>query len=361
MRFWVHSGTQLAERMTILGNGNVGIGHAAPNGTLQLNNAIINRKIVLYEGANNDHQFYGFGVNGGVLRYQTDAAGADHVFFAATSTSASRELMRVKGNGNVGIGTAPAVRLDVGGTDGWDLVNGEGDMRIGNSMYRLKMGVALGGGGIGAAGIMQAGGVGVLSIGAAGKYMLQLNGSGFVDLQNNTGGLRINGNAGSAGQVLRSGGPGAPPAWTNADNAFYYFRCPDAQVEFLGVNSSGIIGINGIDGNTITVTRPSAVIVSCKMTPFNPQNTFGGIAVAMLRTSLMSGATNLGYDGAYAKFGDGEMTTMVTHFVVDNVLPGNYSISANFQKGYGDEIGYGSVYQANWTNAATMVVQVIPK
>jgi hypothetical protein len=82
---------------------------------------------------------------------------------------------------NVGIGTAsPATRLDVAGVNGWDLVNGEGDMRIGSAAYRLKFGIALGGGGAGAAGIMQTGapgGYNVLSIGSQGNYMLQLNGT----------------------------------------------------------------------------------------------------------------------------------------------------------------------------------------
>ncbi len=82
---------------------------------------------------------------------------------------------------NVGIGTpSPATRLDVAGINGWDLANGEGDMRIGNGTYRIKFGIALGGGGAGAAGIMQygaGGGYNVLSLGAQGNYMLQLNGT----------------------------------------------------------------------------------------------------------------------------------------------------------------------------------------
>jgi hypothetical protein len=96
------------------GNGNVGIGTSTPNALLQLGNTVANRKIVLYETANNDHQYYGFGINGGTLRYQTDAAAADHVFFAAVSSTSSQELMRIKGNGNVGIGTnAPSQKLHV--------------------------------------------------------------------------------------------------------------------------------------------------------------------------------------------------------------------------------------------------------
>lgn len=101
----------------ILGSGaNVGIGTSTPNAPLQFSNAIVGRKIVMWEGANNDNQIYGFGINSGVLRYQVDATGADHVFFAGTGAATSNELMRIKGTGNVGIGTStPSSKLDVRG------------------------------------------------------------------------------------------------------------------------------------------------------------------------------------------------------------------------------------------------------
>ncbi|MCU0374434.1 MAG: hypothetical protein MUF24_03910 [Chitinophagaceae bacterium] len=109
-----HSGA-FTEAMRVRG-ANVGIGTATPNAPLQFSNSLVNRKVVLYDANNNDHQYYGFGVNGGVLRYQVDATGADHVFFAGTSSSSSAELMRMKGNGNVGIGASnPEHRLDVNG------------------------------------------------------------------------------------------------------------------------------------------------------------------------------------------------------------------------------------------------------
>lgn len=90
----------LAEKMTINGNGYVGIGTSSPNALIQLSNSIVNRKIVLYDGNNNDHQYYGFGINGGTLRYQVDATAADHVFFAGVNSTTSNELFRIKGNGN---------------------------------------------------------------------------------------------------------------------------------------------------------------------------------------------------------------------------------------------------------------------
>ena len=68
--------------------------------------------MVLWEDANNDNQYYGFGINASMLRYQTSGTG-DHAF-AGTSSTGSTELMRIKGSGNVGIGTGtPSARLHI--------------------------------------------------------------------------------------------------------------------------------------------------------------------------------------------------------------------------------------------------------
>ena len=85
--------------------GNVGIGTSSSNGNLQFATAVNTRKIVLFEGGNNDYQFYGFGVESNKLIYSTNGTGDDHVFVASASSSTRNELMRIKGNGNVGIGT----------------------------------------------------------------------------------------------------------------------------------------------------------------------------------------------------------------------------------------------------------------
>ncbi|GEM_PF-2408499 len=96
--------------------GNIGIGTTTPNAPLQFANTVANRKIVLYEGQNNDFQFYGFGAIGATLRYNVDGTGSDHAFFAGSSLTSANELMRIKGNGNVGIGTAtPTEKLHVAG------------------------------------------------------------------------------------------------------------------------------------------------------------------------------------------------------------------------------------------------------
>ncbi len=61
------------------------------------------------------------------------------------------------GNWRVGVGTSsPGARLDIAGTGSFDLANTEGDFRLGDATYRLKMGVANSGGGAGDAYIASA-------------------------------------------------------------------------------------------------------------------------------------------------------------------------------------------------------------
>jgi ribosomal protein L31 len=96
--------------------GNVGIGTSTPNAPLQFATVAVSRKIVLFDGFNNDNQFYGFGINNNTLRYQVDTTAASHVFYTGTSSTTSNELFRIAGNGNIGIGTStPTARLDISG------------------------------------------------------------------------------------------------------------------------------------------------------------------------------------------------------------------------------------------------------
>lgn len=98
-------------------SGFLGIGTTTAGAPLQFNQTISGRKIVLWEGANNDNQVYGFGLSSNVLRYQVDASVANHVFYSGVNNSSSLELMRIQGNGRVGINNAsPTATLDINGT-----------------------------------------------------------------------------------------------------------------------------------------------------------------------------------------------------------------------------------------------------
>jgi len=68
---------------------------------LVFRNDVKTRKIQLWSTANNDYQFYGFGIEGSTLVYSLYDVGDDHVFFAGTSSTARRELARIKGTGGL--------------------------------------------------------------------------------------------------------------------------------------------------------------------------------------------------------------------------------------------------------------------
>lgn len=107
-----------ARAITIGPGGKVGIAGGPPNALLQLPNTIDNRKIVLYEGANNNNQFYGFGIENSGLRYNVDAPSAAHKFYAANNAFSSTFLMSIGGNKKVMIGgQAQGFRLGINSAD----------------------------------------------------------------------------------------------------------------------------------------------------------------------------------------------------------------------------------------------------
>jgi hypothetical protein len=105
--------------------GNVGIGVVTPNAPLQFANSFTNRRIVLYDNNNNNNQYYGFGVNNDILRYQVDLIGSSHVFYAGVNSSTSNELMRITGTGNLIVaGTFNSVSVSSGNIFSTNLTTG---------------------------------------------------------------------------------------------------------------------------------------------------------------------------------------------------------------------------------------------
>lgn len=98
----------------IMTGGNIGFGTISPNaalhinttntfGTLYLSNSIQNRKVVMHSNGNNDHQYYGMGINAGSYRFQVDASTANFDYYAAASASSSTALMRLSGTGDLSV------------------------------------------------------------------------------------------------------------------------------------------------------------------------------------------------------------------------------------------------------------------
>jgi hypothetical protein len=65
----------------------------------------------------------------------------------------------------IGLATSSSALLDILGGN-WDKAFTEGDLRIGDATYRLKIGIATGGTGAGHATIAAQGGINALSLGA---------------------------------------------------------------------------------------------------------------------------------------------------------------------------------------------------
>jgi microcystin-dependent protein len=89
-------------------NGFLGLNVGNPTAEIHLPSINANKRILLFDIQNNQHQFTGLGTqNNGSLRYQVSGEDSDHIFFSGNiigSTISSKELIRIKGNGRIKIG-----------------------------------------------------------------------------------------------------------------------------------------------------------------------------------------------------------------------------------------------------------------
>jgi hypothetical protein len=206
-------------------------------------------------------------------------------------------------NGKYGFGTTnPVAKFDFLGGNNWDVVNGEGDFRIGNAQYRIRMGVALGGGGAGASTIMQygqTGGYNVLALGAQGNKLLFLNGGSQkvgIGTDNPAAKLEVVGNV-----KITDGTQAVGKVLTSDANGLASWQIPAAATHSIGESYGGGIVFYVYDGGQHGLIAATAdVSAGMRWYAGTAANTLAkadGIGAGLKNTAII--IANQGYgDGA---------------------------------------------------------------
>ena len=98
-------------KMVIDASGEVGIGTTSPNSQLSITPDAVGAKLTLWDGGNTSFHA-GLGISPSQLNYHAAGTGDSHVFYAGGKNGDGTELLRIQGDGKVGIGTPmPATKL----------------------------------------------------------------------------------------------------------------------------------------------------------------------------------------------------------------------------------------------------------
>lgn len=313
---------------------NVGIGTTTPTGPLSFSSAVGNKIVLWGDGA---QAHYGLGIQGGQFQIYANQT-TDNIVFGTGRSAAFSERMRIINSGNNGLnlygritllnGTSPVNLAEgtgiwmykadnsallgfmgvqnnqnlgfYGGPAGWgftyDAINSR--VGIGNNNPNTPLAFAAS---LGKKITLYPGGTGDAGFGMAGNR-LQI----FADNPNAdvalgydvagtfnekfafkpTGAMAVNGNTGTAGQVLKSNGPSAAATWVSGTAATY-----DGTVSIGGTSSvlvSTYLPLTEIPGLTYTVTTSgnAKLMVSYNVLAYASSCAFCGNSVIDIRLNL---------------------------------------------------------------------------
>jgi hypothetical protein len=308
------------ENFRIKGNGNVGI-RTDPDFPLSFQ-AIAGDKISLFKDGNGN--FYGLGIGNSLMQLMTPHSTSDIVFGYGKS-AVFIENMRIKGNGNVGIGVSdPVYPLDISNR-----------MRI-----RGKPGFSAGIWLNNEANTAIPAFVGMQAENQVGFFG---NGAGWSFLMNTqNGAMSFGGNTGQPGQVLTSNGTGSVPTWQGATGSKLFYVAQPGTPSITNFTNAEV----DIPGTTANFTLNTSSRVKFDFrSDVNARICFacGNKKVYLrLRQNISGGTTEI--NAVIAIIPNDEIVSIVSGPVILDLAPGSYSYKLTLGGGFtGSTISAGGV------------------
>ncbi len=319
-------------RMVLDDQGRLGIGNNNPNAPLAFPPAL-GKKITLYPGATGD---VGLSVQGNLLQIYSDNPNAD-IAFGYDQGGVLIERMRIKGNGNVGIGVSdPALRLDISGRmrirPGSDGDAGIWLNNTANTGFASFMG------------LQSDNYVGFFGAGVGWAFTMN----------NQTGALKINGSEGQAGQVIQSSGGGTAPSWASSTNALYNntFQVTSGTPGVIAVAPGSPAFVPGMSSTFNLVGNAKVMIQFNVAAVTSCTSCWGNVSIVIYCDG------NLMRSFGWRIFESSSLTLSASHLLT--LPPGSHTISL-FAIATSITVNFGSVAGTNPIFQDTMVIQIIPQ